>query len=58
MPNSKWKHPNAHKQGVFAASAILPGESQREFEELHFSLTVPQPTNSISLWIWKARADE
>jgi hypothetical protein len=25
MPNSKWKHPNAHKQGVFAASAILPG---------------------------------
>jgi hypothetical protein len=38
MSNQKWKRPNALKHGVFAATAILPGEDRREFEELHTSL--------------------
>lgn len=35
MRNQKYKHPNAFKHGVFAETAILPGEDRQEFEELH-----------------------
>ena len=35
MRNQKYKQPNAQKHGVFAATAILPGEHRQEFEELH-----------------------
>ena len=38
MSNQKWKGPNALKHGVFAATAIIPGEDRQEFEELHTSL--------------------
>ncbi len=38
MSNQKWKRPNALKHGVFAATAIIPGEDRREFEELHTAL--------------------
>lgn len=38
MSNQKWKRPNAQKHGVFAATAIIPGEDRREFEALHTSL--------------------
>ena len=37
--NQKSKQPNAQKHGVFAATAILPGESRQEFEELHSAVT-------------------
>ncbi len=30
----KYKRPNAQKHGVFATSVIIPGEDQREFQEL------------------------
>ena len=35
---TKRKHPNAQKHGIFAATAILPGEDPREFDELHSAL--------------------
>ena len=38
MSNQKFKRPNALKHGIFAATAIIPGEDRREFEELHTSL--------------------
>ena len=38
MSNQKWKGPNALKHGVFAATAIIPGEDRQEFEHLHTSL--------------------
>jgi hypothetical protein len=31
---SKYKRPNALKHGVYATSALIPGENQKEFEEL------------------------
>jgi hypothetical protein len=34
----RYKKPNAHKHGVFAVAAILPGENPREFHDLHASL--------------------
>jgi len=34
MRNQKWKHPNAQKHGVYAATTIVPGEDPREFQEL------------------------
>jgi hypothetical protein len=39
MSTLKWKRPNAQKHGVFSATAILPGEDEQEFEELHTALT-------------------
>jgi hypothetical protein len=38
MSATKWKRPNAQKHGVFSATAILPGEDAREFDELHSAL--------------------
>ncbi|MDR3423009.1 MAG: hypothetical protein P4L80_17480 [Xanthobacteraceae bacterium] len=38
MSDRKHKRPNAQKHGVFAATAIVPGESREEFEELHSGL--------------------
>jgi hypothetical protein len=38
MPKQKWKRPNAQKHGIFSAIAILPGEDEREFEQLHADL--------------------
>jgi hypothetical protein len=38
MANQRRKRPNARKHGVFDATAILPGEDPREFEELHSAL--------------------
>jgi hypothetical protein len=38
MSNRKPKQPNAQTHGVFAATAILPGEHREEFEELHSAL--------------------
>jgi hypothetical protein len=38
MPKQKLKRPNAYRHGVFSATAILPGEDQGEFEELHGDL--------------------
>lgn len=64
MPNKKWKRPNAHKHGVFAATAILPGEDQREFEELHSALieewmpagaTEEDAVLSIAKAVWRKR---
>jgi hypothetical protein len=39
VANQKPKQPNAQKHGVFAATAILPGEHRQEFEELHSAVT-------------------
>ena len=39
MGNPKSKQPNAQKHGVFAATAILPGENPREFKKLHSAVT-------------------
>jgi hypothetical protein len=38
MRNKKTKPPSALKHGIFAATAILPGEDPREFEALHSAL--------------------
>jgi hypothetical protein len=62
--NQKWKRPNAHKHGVFAATAILPGEDEREFEELHSALveewlpagaTEEDAVLSIAKSVWRKR---
>ena len=64
MRNQKWKHPNAHKHGIFAATAILPGEDRREFEELHSAVigewvpagaTEEEAVLSIAKGVWRKR---
>ncbi len=64
MPNQKLKYPNAHKHGVFAATAILPGEDQQEFEKLHSALveewmpagaTEEDAVLSIAKAVWRKR---
>jgi hypothetical protein len=39
MPREKKRPINALKHGAFAKAAILPGENQQEFDELHSALT-------------------
>jgi hypothetical protein len=64
MRNQKWKRPNAHKHGVFGATAILPGEDEREFDELHSALveewlpagaTEEDAVLSIAKAVWRKR---
>ena len=64
MPKQKWKRPGAHKHGVFSATAILPGEDEREFEELHSALveewkpagaTEEDAVLSIAKAVWRKR---
>jgi hypothetical protein len=60
----KVKRPNAQKHGAFAATAIVPGEDPREFEELFSALveewTPAGPTEeeavlSVAKAIWRKR---
>jgi hypothetical protein len=44
----KYKYPNAQKHGVFAATAILPGEDPREFDELHSALIAEWAPNGAT----------
>jgi hypothetical protein len=64
MRGKKTKRPNATKHGVFAATAILPGESSAEFEELHSELiaewkpdgaTEQDAVLSIAKAVWRKR---
>jgi hypothetical protein len=64
MSNHNVKRPNAHKHGIFSATAILPGEDQREFDDLHSaSVNEWTPTGeteedavlSIAKAIWRKR---
>jgi hypothetical protein len=64
MGNQKSKQPNAQKHGVFAATAILPGENRQEFEELHSAViqewapdgvTEEDAVLSIAKAIWRKR---
>jgi hypothetical protein len=61
---TKRKHPNAQKHGIFAATAILPGEDPREFDELHSALiaewapdgaTEEEAVLSIAKGAWRKR---
>jgi hypothetical protein len=64
MSKQRLKHPNAHKHGVFSATAILPGEDEREFEDLHAALieewsphgaTEEDAVLSIAKAVWRKR---
>jgi hypothetical protein len=64
MRNGNSKRPNAIKHGVFAATAILPGEDPSEFEELHSELiaewmpdgaTEQDAVLSIAKAVWRKR---
>lgn len=64
MSEQKWKRPNAYKHGAFSATAILPGEDEREFEELHSALvdewkpigaTEEDAVLSIAKAVWRKR---
>jgi hypothetical protein len=64
MTTRKWKRPNAYKHGAFSATAILPGEDEREFDELHASLieewmpegaTEEDAVLSIAKAVWRKR---
>jgi hypothetical protein len=64
MRDKKTKRPNAAKHGVFAATAILPGEDPAEFEELHSELiaewmpdgaTEQDAVLSIANAVWRKR---
>jgi hypothetical protein len=64
MRNKKTKPPNATKHGVFAATAILPGENATEFKELHSELiaewrpdgaTEQDTVLSIAKAVWRKR---
>jgi hypothetical protein len=64
MTSRKLKRPNALKHGVFSATAILPGEDPKEFEELHSSLieewmpdgaTEEDAVLSIAKAVWRKR---
>lgn len=64
MSEQKWKRANAYKQGAFSATAILPGEDEREFEELHSALvdewkpigaTEEDAVLSIAKAVWRKR---
>ena len=61
---TKRKHPNAQKHGIFAATAILPGEDPREFDELRSALiaewapdgaTEEEAVLSIAKAAWRKR---
>jgi hypothetical protein len=58
------KYPNAQKHGIFAATAILPGEDPREFDELRSALiaewtpdgaTEEEAVLSIAKAAWRKR---
>ncbi len=58
------KRPNALKHGAFAATAIIPGEDRREFDELHSEVisewspqgaTEEDAVLSIAKAIWRKR---
>jgi hypothetical protein len=64
MPTQRGKRPNAHKHGVFSATTILPGEDEREFENLHAALieelrpvgaTEEDAVLSIAKAVWRKR---
>ena len=64
MRNQKWKHPNALKHGVYAMTAIVPGEDPQEFKELHSALveewvpagaTEQDAVLTIAKAIWRKR---
>jgi hypothetical protein len=64
VSKNKNKRPNALKHGVFAATAILPGEKEEEFEELHAALieewrsigaTEEDAILSIAKAVWRKR---
>ena len=64
MSTPKWKRPNAQKHGVFSATAILPGEDEEEFKELHTALidewrpvgaTEEDAVLSIAKAVWRKR---
>ena len=64
MSTQKGKPPNAHKHGVFSATAIFPGEDEREFEKLHAALieewrpvgaTEEDAVLSIAKAVWRKR---
>jgi hypothetical protein len=64
MSRQKLKRPNAHKHGVFSATAILPGEDEREFKKLHAALikewrpvgaTEQDAVLSIAKAVWRKR---
>ncbi len=64
MRNQNPKQPNAQKHGVFAATAILPGENRQEFEELHSAViqewapdgaTEEDAVLTIAKAIWRKR---
>jgi hypothetical protein len=64
MRNPKRKLPNAHKHGVFAAPAIIPGEDPQEFAELLSALyqewmpdgaTEEDAVLSIAKSVWRKR---
>jgi hypothetical protein len=64
MSRQKLKRPNAHKHGVFSATAILPGEDKREFEKLHAAVikewrpvgaTEQDAVLSIAKAVWRKR---
>jgi hypothetical protein len=64
MRDKKTKRPNATKHGVFAATAILPGEDPAEFKELYSELiaewrpdgaTEQDAVLSIAKAVWRKR---
>ena len=64
MSTAKWKRPNVQKHGVFSATAILPGEDEEEFKELHTALidewrpvgaTEEDAVLSIAKAVWRKR---
>ena len=64
MSKQRSKRPNAHKHGVFSATAILPGENEQEFEDLHAALidewkpdgaTEEDAVLSIAKAVWRKR---
>ena len=64
MPRGKKRPHNALKHGAFAKAAILPGENQQEFDELHSALieewtpcgpTEEEAVLSIAKCIWRKR---
>ena len=60
----RFRNPNAQKHGVFAATAILPGEDHKEFQKLLCDLLMEWNPNgpteeeavlSIAKAIWRKR---
>jgi hypothetical protein len=64
MRDEKSKQPNAQTHGVFAATAIIPGEDRQEFEELHSAViqewapdgaTEDDAVLTIAKGVWRKR---